>query len=51
MVAVFEVEERMHKQQKPDPENLGFGQFFTDHMFSMDYSQEEGWHNKKIIPY
>lgn len=51
MVAVFEVEERMHKQQKPDPENLGFGRFFTDYMFSMDYSQEEGWHNKKIIPY
>ncbi|PKE49646.1 branched-chain amino acid aminotransferase [Macrococcoides caseolyticum] len=51
MVVVFEVEERMHKQQKPDPENLGFGKFFTDYMFSMDYSNEEGWHNKKIIPY
>ena len=51
MVVVFEVEERMPKQQKPDPENLGFGKFFTDYMFSMDYSNEEGWHNKKIIPY
>ncbi|PKE18446.1 branched-chain amino acid aminotransferase [Macrococcoides caseolyticum] len=51
MVVVFEVEERMHKQQKPDPENLGFGKFFTDYMFSMDYSNEEVWHNKKIIPY
>lgn len=51
MVVVFDVEERMHKQQKPDPENLGFGKIFTDYMFSMDYSNEEGWHNKKIIPY
>ncbi len=51
MVVIFDVEERMHKQQKPDPENLGFGKFFTDYMFSMDYSNEEGWHNKKIIPY
>lgn len=37
---------------KPQDENkLGFGQLFTDHMFSMDYSVENGWHNARIEPY
>jgi branched-chain amino acid aminotransferase len=30
------------------PANLGFGQFFTDHIFEMDYNQEKGWHNPTI---
>ena len=36
---------------KPDQSNLGFGTLFTDHMFSMDYSVETGWHNPRIEPY
>jgi branched-chain amino acid aminotransferase len=32
------------------PEKLGFGQYFTDHMFEMDYSEELGWHNATIKP-
>ncbi|WP_337864713.1 branched-chain amino acid aminotransferase [Ignavibacterium sp.] len=32
------------------PEKLGFGQYFTDHMFEMDYSDELGWHNATIKP-
>ena len=27
---------------KPDQNNLGFGHYFTDHMFIMDYSTEKG---------
>lgn len=38
-------------KKKPDENNLGFGQFFTDHMFMMDYSSSSGWHNARIIPY
>ena len=30
---------------------LGFGQIFTDHMFSMDYVEGEGWINPRIEPY
>lgn len=37
--------------QKQDENNLGFGKHFTDHMFTMDYSQKDGWHNAKITPY
>jgi len=32
------------------PEKLGFGAIFTDHIFEMDYSHEEGWHNCAIKP-
>jgi len=36
---------------KPEDSKLGFGQFFTDHMFSMDYSEKKGWHDARIEPY
>ena len=36
---------------KPDSSNLGFGKIFTDHMFIMDYSREEGWHDARIVPF
>ena len=36
---------------KPESSTLGFGKFFTDHMFIMDYSQEKGWHDARIVPF
>lgn len=38
-------------KQKPDEDKLGFGKHFTDHMFVMDYSPDQGWHDAKIIPF
>ena len=38
-------------KEKPDFNNLGFGKYFTDHMFIMDYSEKEGWHDARIIPF
>lgn len=38
-------------KQKPDENNLGFGHYFTDHMFIMDYSTEKGWYDPRIVPY
>ena len=35
----------------PDTSVLGFGQYFTDHMFIMDYSVNEGWHDARIVPF
>ncbi len=35
----------------PDPSVLGFGQYFTDHMFIMDYSVDKGWHDARIVPF
>lgn len=30
---------------------LTFGTIFTDHMFIMDYEEEKGWYDPRIIPY
>ena len=38
-------------KEKPDSSTLGFGKIFTDHMFIMDYSKDEGWHDARIVPY
>ncbi len=38
-------------KEKPDSSTLGFGKVFTDHMFIMDYSKEQGWHDARIIPF
>lgn len=38
-------------KQQPDKNNLGFGQYFTDHMFIMDYTEGKGWHDPRIVPY
>ncbi|MDD6146247.1 MAG: branched-chain amino acid aminotransferase [Oscillospiraceae bacterium] len=32
-------------------EKLGFGHIFTDHMFVMDYTEGQGWHDARIVPY
>ena len=36
---------------KPDYDNLGFGRYFTDHMFLMNYDEGKGWHDARIVPY
>ncbi len=38
-------------KEKPEASTLGFGKFFTDHMFIMDYSREGGWHDARIVPF
>lgn len=38
-------------KDKPATEALGFGKHFTDHMFVLDYTEGQGWHDARIIPY
>ena len=38
-------------KQKPDESKLGFGMIFTDHMFLMDYTPAQGWHEPRVVPY
>ena len=38
-------------KEKPAADTLGFGQIFTDHMFVLDYTEGQGWHDPRIIPY
>ena len=32
-------------------DQLGFGIHYTDHMFIMDYSDEKGWYDPRIVPF
>jgi branched-chain amino acid aminotransferase len=38
-------------KDKPEVAGITFGSYFTDHMFSMEFSAELGWHNAEIRPY
>lgn len=38
-------------KQKPDENSLGFGKYYTDHMFIMNYDEGQGWHDARIVPY
>jgi branched-chain amino acid aminotransferase len=38
------------KEMKPENE-LGFGQYFSDHMFVMDYEEGRGWYDARIVPF
>ena len=47
----FNKVEDSQRKEKPDQNKLGFGSYFTDHMFVMHWSRENGWHNAEIYPY
>lgn len=44
-------EERKELKQKPDFNNLGFGKYYTDYMFMMDWYSDKGFTDPRIIPY
>ncbi|WP_420098981.1 branched-chain amino acid aminotransferase [Corynebacterium sp.] len=31
--------------------NPGFGRYFTDHMVVVDWTEEAGWHDARVVPY
>ena len=39
------------KAKPQDESKLGFAKIFSDHMFLMDYTEGEGWHDARIVPY
>jgi branched-chain amino acid aminotransferase len=47
----IKIELTKNKKVKPDDDQLGFGKYFTDHMFIIDYTDGKGWHDPRIIPY
>ncbi|NUP12870.1 MAG: branched-chain amino acid aminotransferase [Polyangiaceae bacterium] len=36
---------------RPAPDQLGFGKYFSDHIFLADWEGEDGWKNARIEPY
>jgi branched-chain amino acid aminotransferase len=45
------IERTKSPKQKPDWNNLGFGKYFTDHMFMLNYTKGKGWYDPRIVPY
>ncbi|MEN0058561.1 MAG: branched-chain amino acid aminotransferase [Bdellovibrio sp.] len=40
-----------HPKALPPSDKLGFGQYFTDHMFVAKFSEDKGWYSSQILPY
>ncbi|MGD7044382.1 branched-chain amino acid aminotransferase [Jeotgalibacillus proteolyticus] len=38
-------------KDKPSRDQIPFGTTFTDHMFTMNWEEDKGWHEPKIGPY
>lgn len=52
MEFMFPVTYTENPKAKPTDEGkLGFGRTFADHMFLMNYTAGEGWHDGRIVPY
>lgn len=51
MIMDIKVIKNTSPKVKPDFKKLGFGNYFTDHMFIMDYTAGQGWHSARIVPY
>ncbi len=48
----IKVELTKNPKEKPqDQSKLGFGNYYTDHMFLMNYDEGQGWHDPRIVPY
>jgi len=51
MSTEIRIQKTENPKPKPDQNNLGFGLYYTDHMFIMDYTEGKGWHDPRIVPY
>lgn len=50
-IKVTQCNESQRKPAPPNDTELGFGRYFTDHMFKYDYTPDQGWHSPRIEPY
>lgn len=51
MFQKISIQKTQNPKSKPDQSKLGFGQYFSDHMFILDYNKEKGWYDPRIVPY
>ena len=47
----IKIVENEKRSVMPPESELGFGKYFTDHMFLMDYEAGKGWMNPRILPF
>lgn len=50
---MFNIKKTLTQNPKPLPpsDKLGFGQYFSDHMFVAKYAEGKGWYDASIVPY
>lgn len=47
----IKVIESTQEKNLPKESELGFGKYFTNHMFVMDYEAGKGWYDARIVPF
>lgn len=47
----IKISRSLDQKNLPDENNLGFGNYFSDHMFISNFNLKSKWHNFKILPY
>jgi branched-chain amino acid aminotransferase len=47
----IKIERTVNRKVKPPQGQLGFGIYYTDHMFIINYDVENGWNRPRIVPY
>ncbi len=47
----IEVHRTPHPKARPASDKLGFGRFFTDHLFRAEYTPESGWSQARVDPF
>lgn len=50
-IRINKVDPARRRPKPQDEDKLGFGVYFSDHMFAMDYRGGEGWRDPRIEPY
>ena len=50
-IRIRKVKPSKGRQRPTDESKLGFGVYFSDHLFLMDYEEGQGWSNPRIEPY
>ncbi len=51
MAATIPVQRTRAPRPHPADAELGFGRFFTDHLFRAEWTAEKGWHGAEVVPY
>jgi branched-chain amino acid aminotransferase len=50
-MAQISVNRTTQPRPRPAEDALSFGRHFTDHMFMLDYTEQRGWHDPRVVPY
>lgn len=51
MINIKTIKTTNPKEKPKVNEPLGFGKIFTDHMFTMNYTEGQGWHDARVVPF